>query len=58
MFAEKFLDMDIDTVAAPALGGIILSQWTAYHLSELKGKEILGVYTEKTPEKEQIYQRI
>lgn len=57
MFAEKFLDMDIDTVAAPALGGIILSQWTAYHLSELKGKEILGVYTEKTPEKEQIFTR-
>ena len=39
--------MDIDTVAAPALGGIILSQWTAYYLSELKGKEVAGVYAEK-----------
>lgn len=57
MFAEKFKDMDIDVVAAPALGGIILSQWTAYHLSKLKGKEVLGVYTEKTPEKNQIFTR-
>ncbi|MEK7119123.1 MAG: phosphoribosyltransferase family protein, partial [Patescibacteria group bacterium] len=34
-----------------------LSQWTAYHLSKLKNKEILGVYTEKTPEKNQIFTR-
>ena len=57
MFAGKFKDMDIDVVAAPALGGIILSQWAAYHLSKLKNKEILGVYTEKTPEKNQIFTR-
>ncbi len=57
MFAEKYKNMDIDAVAAPALGGIILSQWTAYHLSKLKGKEVLGVYTEKTPEKNQIFTR-
>ena len=42
LFAEKFKGMDIDVVAAPALGGIILSQWVAYHLSKLKGKEIVG----------------
>ncbi|MBI3486058.1 phosphoribosyltransferase [Candidatus Daviesbacteria bacterium] len=47
MFAEKFKDEDIDVVAAPAVGGVILSQWTAYHLSNLKNKEILSVYTEK-----------
>lgn len=57
MFAEKFKDLDIDVVAAPALGGIILSQWTAHHLSRLKGKEILGLYTEKTPEKQQVFSR-
>jgi len=57
MFAEKFKKKKIDVVAAPALGGIILSQWTAYHLSKLKGKEVLGVYTEKTPEKNQIFTR-
>lgn len=57
LFAQKYKDTKIDVVAAPALGGIILSQWTAYHLSKLKGKEILGVYTEKTPEKNQIFTR-
>ncbi len=57
MFAQKFKNKDIDVVAGPALGGIILSQWTAYHLSKLKGKEVLGVYTEKTPEKNQIFTR-
>lgn len=46
-FAEKYKDVDIEVVAAPAVGGTILSQWTAYHLSKLKGKEILSVYTEK-----------
>jgi orotate phosphoribosyltransferase len=47
LFAEKCQDLDIDVVAAPAMGGVILSQWTAFHLSHLKGKEILGVYAEK-----------
>jgi len=47
LFAEKFKDKDIEVVAAPAVGGTILSQWTAYHLSKIKGKEVLSVYTEK-----------
>lgn len=55
--AERFKDKGIDVVAAPALGGIILSQWTAHHLSDLTGKEVLGVYTEKTPDKNQIFTR-
>jgi len=49
--------LDIDVVVAPALGGIILSQWTAYHLSKLKGKEISGVFTEKDAESNQILKR-
>lgn len=57
LFAEKFKDTDIDVVAAPALGGIILSQWVAFHLSKSKGKEILGVYTEKTVDKQMIFTR-
>lgn len=57
MFAEKFKDLNIDAVAGPALGGIILSQWTAYHLSRIKKKEIVGVYTEKNLEKNQIFTR-
>lgn len=64
MFAEKFKDADIDVVAAPAVGGTILSQWAAYHLSQLKGKEVLSAYTEKDKgttasavESEQIFRR-
>ncbi len=57
LFAEKTKDLQVDVVAAPALGSIILSQWTAYHLSKLKNKEVLGVYTEKTTDKNQIFTR-
>ncbi|HVA96655.1 MAG TPA: phosphoribosyltransferase family protein [Candidatus Acidoferrales bacterium] len=57
LFAIKNKKFDIDVVAGPALGGIILSTWTAYHLSQLKKKEILGVYTEKDAEKNQIFTR-
>ncbi len=57
LFAEKYKDQDIDVVAAPALGGIVLQTWTANHLSKLKGKEVLGVYTEKTPDKNQVFTR-
>ncbi len=47
MFAEKMKNLDIDVVAAPAVGGTILCTWTAYFLSKLKKKEILSVYAEK-----------
>lgn len=57
LFAEQNKNLDIDVVAAPALGGIVLSTWTAYHLSKLKKKEILGIYTEKTPDKDQVFTR-
>ncbi|MDP4011388.1 MAG: phosphoribosyltransferase family protein [Candidatus Roizmanbacteria bacterium] len=57
LFAEKYKDQDIDVVVGPALGGIILSTWIAYHLSELKGKEVLGVYTEKDANKNQVFTR-
>lgn len=57
MFADKFKDKKIDVVVSPALGGIILSQWTAYHLSKLTGKEVLGLFTEKDEESNQIFKR-
>ena len=47
LFAEHFAQDNIDVVIAPALGGIILSQWTAYHLSQLTDREVLGLYAEK-----------
>ncbi len=57
LFALKNKDLEIDVVAGPALGGIILSTWTAYHLSKLKNREVLGIYTEKTPESNQVFTR-
>src|SRR3989344_2498483 len=59
LFAKKAKDLNlqIDIVAGPALGGIILSQWTAYQLTKLTNKEILAVYTEKTPDNNQIFKR-
>jgi orotate phosphoribosyltransferase len=64
LFAEKSKDLDVDVVVAPAVGGTILSQWTAFHLSKLKGKEVLSAYTEKdkgtsssAAESEQIFKR-
>lgn len=57
LLAQKVSDLEIEVVVAPALGGIILSQWTAFHLTKLKKREVLGVYTEKTPDKQQIFTR-
>ncbi|MBI4130657.1 phosphoribosyltransferase [Candidatus Roizmanbacteria bacterium] len=57
LFAEKYRNVDIDIVAGPAVGGIILSQWVAYHLSKLKGKEILSVFAEKDLNKNQVIER-
>jgi len=34
-----------------------LAQWTAYHLTQLKGKEISGVYTEKNDKDDQVFRR-
>lgn len=57
LFAKMHKNKKIDVVVAPALGGIVLSQWTAYHLSKLKKKDILGLYTEKIETNDQIFKR-
>lgn len=57
LFAQKFKNKNIEVVVAPAVAGISLSQWTGYHLSKIYKKEVLSVFTEKTPENEQIFKR-
>lgn len=57
IFAEKYKDKNIEVVIGPALGGIILSQWTAYFLSEISGREVMGIYTEKSSDGGQIFTR-
>jgi orotate phosphoribosyltransferase len=44
---QPFASREIEVALAPALGGIILSQWAAHHLTRLTGREVLGVYAEK-----------
>jgi orotate phosphoribosyltransferase len=48
VIAERFADDKVEVVIAPAIGGVILSQWTAHHLSEMSGHEVFGVYAEKS----------
>ncbi|MEK7539222.1 MAG: phosphoribosyltransferase family protein [Patescibacteria group bacterium] len=57
LMAEQVKNFDIDAVVGPALGGIILAQWTAYHLSKIKQKEVLALYTEKDKEGVQKFTR-
>jgi len=45
--AAQFKDDTVDVVIAPVIGGVILSQWVAWHLSDITGREVLGVYAEK-----------
>ena len=46
--AKAFEKEGVEVVLAPVIGGVILSQWIAYHLSQLTQKEGLGVYAEKS----------
>lgn len=44
---SSFKDDGVETVASPAVGAIPLSQWGAYHLSDMTKKEVLGVWADK-----------
>lgn len=45
--ARRFAKHEPEVVVAPAVGGVILSQWTAYHLTVITEREVLGVYAER-----------
>lgn len=47
VIAQQFANDGVEVVIAPAIGGVILSQWTAHHLSEITGREVFGVYADK-----------
>lgn len=47
MIIEEFKDVEIDTVASPAVGAIPFSHWGAHHLMEMKGGDISGVWADK-----------
>ena len=37
----------VDVVVGPAIGGVVLSQRVAEHLSQMQGNEVMSVYAEK-----------
>jgi orotate phosphoribosyltransferase len=45
--AAHFRNADVDVVAGPTVGGVIMAQWTAHHLSTLRGREVLAIYAEE-----------
>lgn len=45
--AKLFIDAKADAIVGPAVGAAILSQWVAYHLGALTGKDVAGVYADK-----------
>jgi orotate phosphoribosyltransferase len=57
LLAQKHKDLDVDVVAAPVVGGVVLGNLVAYHLSRLQNKEILSVYAEKTAEGPMVFKR-
>ena len=48
--AAPFFDQNVEAVLAPALGGIILSQWTAHHIQAATAQPVLALYAEKSGE--------
>lgn len=45
--AKPFVAHEIDVVVGPTIGGVILSQWVAYWLTQLGEREVLACYSEE-----------
>ena len=45
--AAFFGQFEPEAVIAPAIGGVIMSQWMAYHLTSSRGQGVRAVYAEK-----------
>ncbi|HCM43348.1 MAG: Orotate phosphoribosyltransferase [Candidatus Kaiserbacteria bacterium GW2011_GWC2_49_12] len=48
--AERFADKGIEVVIGPAVGGAILSQWVAFHLTDIVGHEVFAAFADKDGE--------
>ncbi len=45
--AIHFEDAGVEVVLGPAVAAAILAQWTAYHLSNIEGREVYATYADK-----------
>ena len=48
---------DTQVVAGRAIGGVVISQWVAYHLNDRLATEVLSVYAETGPNDTAIFNR-
>lgn len=48
---------NIDVVAGPTVGAVIISQWVAHYLSQKQGRDILAVFAEENPDKTRVFRR-
>lgn len=55
--AERFKDEQIDVVAGPTVGGVILSQWVAYFLTKSTGKKVMAIFAEEDADKNRFFKR-
>lgn len=56
IIAERALSYEPAVVVGPIACGIIISQWTAHHLSALRGTEVLSLFTDEV-DKRQVLKR-
>lgn len=47
LIARHFAASGVEVVAGPTVGGVIIAQWAAHHLSQISGHEVLAVYAEE-----------
>ncbi len=60
VIAQFYAQANIEVVAGPTVGGVILAQWTAHQLSELNSREVLAIYAEESSvdgEKQRVLRR-
>jgi orotate phosphoribosyltransferase len=60
VIAEQFAEEGIEVVAGPTVGGVIMAQWVAHHLSQRSGREVLAIYAEEeisAGEKRRLFRR-
>jgi orotate phosphoribosyltransferase len=48
--AERFADKGVEVVIGPAVGAAILSQWVAFHLTDITGREVYATFADKDGE--------
>ena len=55
--AKHFAIDGVEAVLSPAVGSVIISQWTAYHLYSMTSREVLSLYADRTSDDQFILKR-